>query len=204
MMAQHRQQGEPRRMLPEFCCDIADRNLFVRIERPLRQLPLRHLGADLIPPGFSHRLLDREIGLGAVVLQEDLPPDRVPIVGPERQRVIEVFDRGVHVALVRISEAHQRHSHLGARISLDQGRCRRHRLRGLSHHETGLGLASQRQLEFRRDRERGLEIRQRGFQALQFVTEPPALGEDPGRAGLDRKCRCKLGGRLVVVPESPC
>src|SRR4051794_22295077 len=97
MMAQHWQQREPRGVLSEFGSDIADHDPLFRIQRPLWQLPSRLLGADLVPPGFSHRLLDHEIGLGAVVLQEDLSSDRIPIIRPERQRTIEIFDRGVHV-----------------------------------------------------------------------------------------------------------
>ncbi|MGY4437122.1 hypothetical protein ACVWWO_009599 [Bradyrhizobium sp. F1.13.1] len=57
--------------------------------------------------------------------------------------------------------------------------------------------------ELGRDRKRRLEIRKRGLQALQLVTEPPALGQNPRRAGLDRQRHGELGRRIVVVPQLP-
>jgi hypothetical protein len=200
-MPQHQFEGQRRRVDPEIVGHIANDNPLVRIGLPSSKLPSRQLRTDRLPPGSSGGLMDGKIRVGDKIQRENLLRDCFLKIGLDRERPIEMRDRGVDLAEFSVTASQHHQRDFGSRILLE------HLVAGgdgpgdITREESDLRPASPSRFQFAIDGEGGIKI---GFglrELPELRMHPATIGQDFRHSGVDRERRLERCLRRVEVAQ---
>ncbi len=142
-----------------------------------------------------------EVSAGHEFEREDLRGDRIPVIGLDLERTVEMLQRCGDLALLDKAGAEPRPGDLGGRILLEHLAAGFHRRRNIVLDHTELGFTQQRHLQQRVDRQRRVEIRLGLVEPPGLLMQPSALGHDQGGPWLDRERGIERGERVVEMAQ---
>ncbi len=163
--------------------------------------PLPKLGADPGPPFAPRGLVLSEVSAGHEFEREDLRGDCIPVIRLDLERPVEMLQRRGDLALLHKAGAEPGPGDLGGRILLEHLAASLHGRCDIVPDHTELGLAQQRHLQQRVDRQRRVEIHLGLIEPADLLMQPAALGKYQSGMWLDRERGIERSDRLVEMAQ---
>ena len=145
--------------------------------------------------------MDGEIRVGDKIQHENLLRDRFVKIRLDRERPIEMGDRGVDLAQFGVTASQHHERDIGSRVLLEHLVAGGHRRGDIGREQADLRPASPSRLQFAIDGERGIEI---GFglrELPELRMQPATIGQDFRRPGIDRERGVERSQRRVEVAQ---